>query len=252
MKVILAIVCIYMLSGSSNAIKFPNDVPRCRKGDSHSKCMINSANILLHAYAAGGDRNINLLPLDPLSIPRIYIEQGEESPVNVVLTYTNNTFSGLRDFKFYEIKGFNEKLDGKYEIRFKGPRAELIGPYRVNGRILILPIQGDGISNITVLDADFLVRFNGKATMKNGKTYLKVENLKMSFSLSKMIFNLTNLYKGDKVLGDNTNLFLNQNWLEVFTEIKKSVFSAFGQITENVLNNIFTKVPYDELFQQGP
>lgn len=102
------------------------------------------------------------------------------------------------------------------------------------------------------MDADFLVRFNGKAVMRNGKTYLKAENLKLSFSLSKMIFELTNLYKGDKVLGANTNLFLNQNWLEVFTEIKKSVFSAFGQITENVLNNVFAKVPYDELFYQGP
>lgn len=102
------------------------------------------------------------------------------------------------------------------------------------------------------VDADFLIRFNGKAVTRNGKTYLKAENLKLSFSLSKMIFHLTNLYNGDKVLGDNTNLFLNQNWLEVFTEIKKSVFSAFAQITENVLNNIFSKVPYEELFQHGP
>lgn len=176
-------------------------------------------------------------------------------------------------------RGFNEKPDGKYEIRLKGPRAELVGPYRVNGRILILPIQGDGISNITLgewflaianhhhhhqienevthsincslsVDGDFLVRFHGKSVTRNGKTYLRVENLKLSFSLSKMIFDLTNLYNGDKALGDSTNLFLNQNWLEVFTEIKKSVFSAFSQIIENVLNNVLTKVPYDELFQQ--
>lgn len=102
------------------------------------------------------------------------------------------------------------------------------------------------------VDADFVVRFNGKAIMKNGKTHLKAENLKLVFSISRIIFDLSNLYKGDKVLGENTNLFLNQNWLEVFTEIKKSVFSAFAQITENVLNNVFAKVPYDELFYQGP
>lgn len=52
----------------------------------------------------GGDRNINLLPLDPLDIPRIHIEQGEESPVNVVLIFTNNTIVGLRDFEFYKIE----------------------------------------------------------------------------------------------------------------------------------------------------
>lgn len=102
------------------------------------------------------------------------------------------------------------------------------------------------------VDPDFFVRFNGKAVTKNGKTYLKAENLKLAFSISRMTFDLSNLYKGDKVLGANTNLFLNQNWLEVFTEIKKSVFSAFAQITENVVNNVFAKVPYDELFYQGP
>lgn len=173
-------------------------------------------------------------------------------------------------------RGFNEKLNGKYEIRLKGPHAKLSGPYRVNGRILILPIQGIGMSNLTVCewnfsrffflpetfndndlsifaaDPDFLVRFNGKAVTRNGKTYLKAENLKLSFSLSKLTFDLTGLYKNDKALGDNTVLFLNENWLEVFTEIKGSVFSAFSQIVESVLNNIFAKIPYEELFEQSP
>lgn len=53
---------------------------------------------------------------------------------------------------------------------------------------------------------------------------------------------------GDKLLGDNTNLFLNENWKDVFPEIKKNVFEAFAQIVENVLSNVFAKVPYDELF----
>lgn len=52
----------------------------------------------------GGDRNINLLPLDPLDIPLIHIEQGDESPVNVVLIFKNNTINGLRDFEFYKIE----------------------------------------------------------------------------------------------------------------------------------------------------
>lgn len=37
-------------------------------------------------------------------IPKIHIEQGEESPVNVVLIFTNNTIVGLHDFSFYKIE----------------------------------------------------------------------------------------------------------------------------------------------------
>lgn len=100
------------------------------------------------------------------------------------------------------------------------------------------------------MDPDYTLRFTGKSVTRNGKVYLKAENLKLSFGLSKMIFQLSNLYNGDKLLGDNTNLFLNENWKDIFNEIKKSVFSAFAQIAENVLNNMMSKVPYDELFQQ--
>ncbi|XP_031627223.1 protein takeout-like [Contarinia nasturtii] len=247
MKVIQAV--FFMLCSGAFAVKFPTDIPKCKKGD--SECMIKSANIVMNIYAKGGERGIALLPLDPLDIPKINIEQGEESPVNVVLKFSNNTITGLKDFTFYKIEGFNDKPEGKYEIRLKGPRLELVGPYSIQGRILILPISGIGQSNITVVDPDFLVRFNGKTVTKNGKTYLKPENTKLSFTLTKMSLYLSNLYNGDKALGDNTNLFLNENWQEVWPEIKKSVFLAFGQIVDNILSNIFTRVPYDDLFDNS-
>lgn len=98
------------------------------------------------------------------------------------------------------------------------------------------------------MDPDYTILFDGKAIERKNKKYLKAENTKLTFTISKLIFNLGNLYNGDKLLGDGTNLFLNENWSDVFNEINKSVFDAFSQIIENVLNNIFQKVPYDDLF----
>lgn len=57
-----------------------------------------------------------------------------------------------------------------------------------------------------------------------------------------------NLFKGDKALGDNTNLFLNENWKDIFNELKVNLFDAFGQIMENVITGMFTRIPYKELF----
>lgn len=59
---------------------------------------------------------------------------------------------------------------------------------------------------------------------------------------------LTNLYNGDKILGDSTNLFLNENWQEIFNELKRSIFDAFGLIMQNIINSVFRKIPYNELF----
>lgn len=64
----------------------------------------------------------------------------------------------------------------------------------------------------------------------------------------RIIFNFENLYNGDKALGDSTNAFLNENWNDIFQEIKANIFDAFALISEGTVRNVFNKVPYKELF----
>lgn len=47
-------------------------------------------------------------------------------------------------------RGFQVDPLGEYEMRFRGPRLVLSGPYTISGRILLLPIQGNGYSNFTL------------------------------------------------------------------------------------------------------
>lgn len=46
--------------------------------------------------------------------------------------------------------GFKREVEGKYELRGNGPVLYLAGPYEISGRVLILPIQGEGGQNITL------------------------------------------------------------------------------------------------------
>lgn len=70
----------------------------------------------------------------------------------------------------------------------------------------------------------------------------------MNFGICRIYTNFENLYNGDRALSDSTNHFLNENWQEIFSELKGSIFEAFTLITQSLLNNIFQKVPYRELF----
>lgn len=67
-------------------------------------------------------------------------------------------------------------------------------------------------------------------------------------SIVRIIFDYQNLYNGDKLLGDTTNKFLNENWDDIFREIKANIFDAFTLIAENTMKNVFNKVPYADLF----
>jgi len=59
---------------------------------------------------------------------------------------------------------------------------------------------------------------------------------------------LTNLFNGDKALGDNMNLFINENWRDILKELKPSIQDTISQILQNIINRIFAKIPYDDIF----
>lgn len=58
----------------------------------------------------------------------------------------------------------------------------------------------------------------------------------------------SNLFNGDKLLGDNMNLFLNSNWEEILKEVKPSIIASFGKLFLSIVNNVFAKIPYNEMF----
>lgn len=79
------------------------------------------------------------------------LEQGGQSPVNIKLNFRNITFVGLSNAEVYKVSGFHQNPQGdKLDIRFKTPKITIAGPYKINGKVLILPIQGDGLCNLTL------------------------------------------------------------------------------------------------------
>ena len=58
----------------------------------------------------------------------------------------------------------------------------------------------------------------------------------------------SNLFNGDKALGDNMNLFLNDNWQDILKELKPAITEAFAKVFMYVINGVFSHIPYDMLF----
>lgn len=65
---------------------------------------------------------------------------------------------------------------------------------------------------------------------------------------AKMYF--TNLFNGNKELGDTFNKFVNENWQDIFKEIKPAMASSLAQVYKSILNNVFSNIPYDEMFEE--
>lgn len=95
---------------------------------------------------------------------------------------------------------------------------------------------------------DLIVKFKPKIITKNGKKYIQTDKFNLSFTTTRLRLQFDNLFNGDKVLGDNMNSFLNENWQDILGELKPSISYAMEKILESIVNRIFAKVPYSLLF----
>lgn len=79
--------------------------------------------------------------------------------------------------------------------------------------------------------------------------YMKMDQKFIPLSFRANI-NFTNLFNGDKLLGDNMNRFLNANWRLLLDELRKPISASFAKVFREALSSVFDKTPYDELFAQ--
>lgn len=146
-------------------------------------------------------------------------------------------------------RGFEKNpLAKRNEIHARLPMVSLNGDYKIKGKVLVLPIQGDGKSSMKFENLDIIIKYKPRVITKNGRVYIQTEKFKLDFETSRLTMHFSNLFNGDKALGDNMNKFLNENWADILSELKPSISSAFEQIFELIINRIFAKVPYEDLF----
>lgn len=97
-------------------------------------------------------------------------------------------------------------------------------------------------------NAELIVKYKPKVIEKNGKQYIQTERFQLDFDTTRLHMNFENLFNGDKALGDNMNVFLNENWRDILTELKPAITFAVEEILKGLINRIFMKVPYNEIF----
>ncbi|KAH8384115.1 hypothetical protein KR009_012175, partial [Drosophila setifemur] len=234
--------CVY--SGISAA----DDPKPCKYGD--GGCILQLCNKIFSERASEEDPSLNLKPLDPLKVDRMVISQGGNSAVGINLTFTDNFLYGLKDARVVKVKGFGSDLKAMHEVRIITKTLNLVGPYDIIGKVLILPISGSGQSNITVVNVKVIIRISGQPLEKHGETYLDVTDVNVSLKPEATYYHFSNLFNGDKALGDNMNAFLNENSKAIQKETGPPIEKAFSTLYLGIIKNVFSSRPYAKFFAE--
>ncbi|XP_050308147.1 protein takeout-like [Anthonomus grandis grandis] len=244
MKLILLVLCLVEYIFVVNSAAIPSYITPCHKSDPNfRKCCIENGNKAL-PHLMNGDKSIKLPVLSPFKLDKVEVNSGP----NLKITLTDISLYGfdtstLKDLLF----DFDNKI---IEITMHSDMVQLIGTYDIKGKILVLPITGNGPANITIHDGIFKYKVSYKMEKRGGFDYVKLDqkNDKLDFTITEAYFQLDNLFEGNKAMGDNVNKFLNANQQDVLKEVGGAISGTVRAIAYTVGNAVLSNIPYDQLF----
>lgn len=240
-----ALAFVLVVVQSASVGKSTKGSKKCNRNDPQVNVCFKKGLQEVIPTLVNGRASLGVPPIDPLRITQMKIEQGS-GPVSINLTFYNLDIRGIGSAVITDLKAdWN-----KYVINVEGNMREpvnLSGRYKINGKVLVLPIQGDGNCNLTLKDVKAKIIVHGKELKKDGKVYMQIEKLKFTFDTSRLFIELQNLFNGDKALGDNMNLFLNENWSDILKELKPAFEEAFAASFKAIAHNVFLKVSLDQI-----
>ncbi|XP_044260588.1 protein takeout-like [Tribolium madens] len=225
--------------------KLPSSFLKCDKNQTNfQKCLIKAVTNAL-AQLNKPFKEVGLPNMEPLEVPSLTIGAG------------SGAVSFQQNYKNLKMSGFTQTTCPKFDVIFPeskismscaSPAITMDFDYDINGRILLLPIFGDGPGSIILDHIGVDIIFHFEEYEKKNKKYYKIKSTELSMTPNLIKFDLKNLFHGDKALGDNILKVMNENWEEVFRDVKSGYEKAFAQIFTSIFNRLLERISVNELF----
>ncbi|KAK5638141.1 hypothetical protein RI129_012436 [Pyrocoelia pectoralis] len=242
-KVILFSIIFYCATG----LDLPPEIPKCNRSDPKlNECIMSAYNASLPILAKGIPQfkvgSIVPIKIATLSIPGgngpVKVEQHYEDVeiYNAQLAFAESAEATITDEEF------------KIVLHVFAEEMRMEAHYNVTGSVLFLPVTGEGECTLKLIKAKMVYDITGEIYETNGEKYVEIKTFKITLNPEKVEVDFKNLFNGDVKLGAEMNRLLNENWEEIFHDVKHGFEEATGQADKSIVNRIFSKVPYRNLF----
>ncbi|XP_070506618.1 protein takeout-like [Chironomus tepperi] len=245
-KIIVIIIIVYGVCE-----ELPKEITTCSRSDENfHKCLAGAIQEALIIFKDGSEK-FDLPKIEPFKITQHTESESIGGTPNFYLksSLNNAEIRGLTTGKMLRTatrfnKGYGIKLETAFD------RISIIGNYTMNGKVLVLPINGEGRCNITFVDTIVRVESHGKYITKDGDEYIDIQEFKIKITPKRVFFNFENLFKNDKKLSDTINSVMNQQWQLVTDNILPGYEEKIGEQLIGVCNKIYHNVPVNKIFRE--
>ncbi|KAL9889462.1 protein takeout-like isoform 1-T1 [Glossina fuscipes fuscipes] len=227
------------------ACDLPPEIEKCKAGD--HVCITQRINDVIRLYPEGNPifkmPSLKLITFDRLEATKT----ASNTPLQLKFQLFDIKLSGLDNAKALSTKGF-EKNTQYHEIEFQVPILKIMARYEIDGKLLLLPIKGNGNGEFILKDVHITSKHKFILEKRDGKNYIKTVTFLTSLEPGSVTFKFENLFGGNKELTDATNKVLSDNSLDVWNAMGEQFNNGLGQLYRKILTPGMECLSYDDFF----
>ncbi|XP_050348874.1 circadian clock-controlled protein daywake-like [Nymphalis io] len=165
----------------------------------------------------------------------IFVEEIDGNLSIIKYKFFNTTITGFKNCEISNFKLNEDITTIHYDLIC--PKIHMKGKYEVSGRLVVLPVEGNG--DFELITGKYSIHVDSelkKVQGNNGKTHLFIKNFKLkSKALSPIKYDFKNLFNGQKDLSDAVHKFAHENWFEVAELVQEPTWNTcMKKVTSNV------------------
>ncbi|CAG9859246.1 unnamed protein product [Phyllotreta striolata] len=234
------IYCAYLASSDD----LPSFIHVCHREDPNLvQCLMASVEDI-RPFLVDGVPEHKIPSLEPLIMKDFFSEQA----AGMRITVSNVSAWGCTD---YFVRGMDVNLETNFfTLYIDLPRLRIEAHYGVDGKLLMLPVKGDGNLEANITDAHARAGLKGEVNEKNGNKYLTFKEFDLHVDVGGGNVRLENLFNGDKVLLGMINDVVNKNFDMFLRELMPIIEKSLSAVFKEAANAIVESYTYDQLFPQ--
>lgn len=231
---------------SAESVVLPANIPRCKPGPEN--CLAKTFTEIFKSFK--DFRNINVPELNPYVSTKavVFRTRNQNGPITINIRNINTTVYGLQNLEVTETRGWEEDPHkSKYEMNVYMPLIHSVAHYKTTMKFFNVPLHGRGVNNSTIRGANAKMQIIANVVSRNGADYLDVQHVQTDIVLKKLSFDIHDKLN-DNVVIQAVNQVLNENWQDIFHEMKPDFERSIADTFKEIVKPMFDGIPYKSIF----
>lgn len=196
-----------------------------------------------------GNAQLGVQSLDPFNVQQFHLNKGGNGPLAIDMAFSNAQVQGISQSVVQNVRTASNGNGFQLSAELLAPLLNVQGDYTVQGRMLLIPINGAGQAAIRMDNSIATFRMTGHLVKdESQRDFLRIDSFDFDIVPQKAIFKFVDVNRSPR--GDLLSQVVNDNDKTIWQELRPTIALAFSEKFKEVAETVFNNVAFDDAFPQ--